>query len=75
MAKKLEAIGDEDVLTVCSFRECAKIRIDDEADVWISGEENRELYDRYIKAYGDMQLSHGYCPGHIDKLMKEIDKL
>ena len=51
MAKKLEAIGDGDVLTVCSFRECARIRIDDGKDVWISREENRVIYDQYMKSY------------------------
>jgi len=73
MEKKLEAIEDEDFLTVCSFRECARIRIDDGKDVWISREENQVLYDQYMKSYGDlMKLSHGYCPGCYEGVKKDF---
>jgi len=61
MEKALEDIGDE-MLSICSFTECARIKVDDELEKWISRDDNPELYDRYIEAYRDMKLSHGYCP-------------
>ena len=69
--KKLEDLGKEDVLGICSYVECKRIRIDDDEDTWISRGDNPELYDRYIKVYEGVN-SHSYCPGCEKKVEEEL---
>lgn len=71
MTKPLDDIGEDERLAICSFRECARIRVDDEEDTWISRGDNLELYDRYIKVYEGVN-SHSYCPGCEKKVDEEI---
>lgn len=75
MKKPLDNIGEDERLAICSFRECARIRVDDEEDTWISRGDNQELYDRYIEVYKNMQLSHGYCPLCYEGVKKDFGVL
>jgi hypothetical protein len=50
---------------------CDKIRTDDKNDLWISRDENPELYDNLVKA---MPLTHGYCPTHFEEAKKELKR-
>jgi len=58
--RKLGNIGEDDMLPICSSEDCKKIRIEDDPQRWLSREENQDLYDRYLGAYG-IQVSHTYC--------------
>jgi len=69
MEKKLENIGEKDLLAVCS--NCRKIRVDDDEDVYLSKEDNQELYDKYIKVY-EGNLTYGYCPPCFRKAREEM---
>lgn len=69
MEKKLEDIGEKDLLAICS--DCRKIRVDDDEYVWISKEDNQELYNKYIKVY-EGNLTHSYCPPCLRKAREEM---
>ena len=50
---------------------CDKIRIDNEKNLWLSRCENPELYNRLLQG---KELTHGYCPEHYQKALKELEE-
>ena len=61
----------EKVLAMCC--ECGKIRIDNENNVWISQEENPQLYNKFYEKF-KLRITHSYCPEDFKKAEKEIEE-
>ncbi len=63
----------EGMLPICSFSDCARMRIECEGEEdWFSREENPALYDRVFENYhnehdSESRLSHGLCPACVEK--------
>ncbi|HEV7596379.1 MAG TPA: response regulator transcription factor [Gemmatimonadaceae bacterium] len=61
-----EALGEvralQGLLPICSY--CKKVR--NEANYW-------EQVDSYLVAHSDVKITHGICPGCLEKMMKELD--
>jgi sigma-B regulation protein RsbU (phosphoserine phosphatase) len=50
------------LLPICSY--CKKVR--NEANYW-------EQVDSYLISHSDVKITHGICPGCLEKMMKELD--
>jgi len=58
----------EEVLSFCMI--CKKIKISGDPEVWVSEEDNKEMYQDFMREY-EGRLSHGYCPECYLQVMKE----
>ena len=61
-----EALGEvralQGLLPICSY--CKKVR--NEANYW-------EQVDSYLVSHSDVKITHGICPGCLERMMKELD--
>ena len=59
-----------ELLTICMG--CQRVRINDESNLWLSKEENPNLYEGLLEEH-EGNLSHGYCPPCGERAMEEAD--
>ncbi len=60
---------EKEILAICSI--CKKIRVDDEANLWLRRKDNPVLYDRLMDMFRG-RLSHSYCPEDYQEIMKNL---
>jgi hypothetical protein len=60
-----------DIIGICCIPTCNRIRVNNEANLWLGRDENPHLYDELIQG---KRLSHGYCPEHYEQAIKELEE-
>jgi len=64
------SLEESDILTMCC--ECRAIKIDE--NLWLRREDNKKLYDNYLKKFGE-NISHGFCPKDLRKSLEEAERV
>ncbi len=62
----------DEYLSICPWKDCGKIKVSQDSDMWLSREMDSNLYNDYMKKY-EGKLSHVFCPEHREEFSRKYD--